>query len=84
MGPTEWVMLAGVAATVVMTVAPWAGMVHARLAVLAAQVASLEATVQKLLRVYEECLPRAAVWEARLAAVEEEIRRLDRQLAQVD
>ncbi len=82
MGSMEWLMLGGVAVTVVVALAPWAGMVHARLAVLTAQLASIEAKVEKLLRVHEENLPRGAVWEARLAAVEERLRQVDRYLAE--
>lgn len=82
MGAVEWLMLLAVAVTVLVAVAPWAGMVHARLAVLTAQVASMEAKVEKLLRAYEEALPRSAIWEARLAGVESRVAELDRRLGE--
>jgi uncharacterized protein involved in exopolysaccharide biosynthesis len=80
MASFEWLTLGSVMVTVILAIAPWAGMVHARLAVLTAQVASLEGKLEKLLRAYEEGLPRSAVWEARLASVERQLAELAHRL----
>lgn len=48
MGPQEWLILVGVALTVLLPTLGWGVLVHAKLAVVSAQVSRLDMKVEKL------------------------------------
>jgi hypothetical protein len=76
MTSTDWSILIGL----IVALAPWMFMVHARLAVLAAAVAALETKVDKLLAAHEEQLPACAVHVARVCTLEDQVARMQEAL----
>ncbi len=76
----EWGILIGTLLSVGLALTPWMFMVHARLAVLTAQINSLEGKVDKLIQAYEQQLPASAVHAASLKALELRVTRLEEHL----
>jgi hypothetical protein len=71
---TEWGILIGVATSLLLAVGPWMFMVHARLAVLSAQVARLDTKVDRMCDAQHERI----TWCVRhQSALDELTRRLD-------
>jgi uncharacterized protein involved in exopolysaccharide biosynthesis len=76
----EWSIVIGVIVSALLALAPWMFMVHAKLAVLATQMANLEDKVDRLVEAYEHRLPKCEQHEARLdmqeARIEDILQRL--------
>jgi len=62
----QWGIVVGVVMSAALALAPWMFMVHAKLAVLASQLFSLESKVDKLIEANEQRLPMCARHAARL------------------
>jgi hypothetical protein len=62
----EWSIVIGVVMSALLALAPWMFMVHAKLAVLATQMANLEEKADTLIRADERRRPQCAQHEARL------------------
>lgn len=66
MNVEEWGIVMGVVTSALLALTPWMFMVHAKLAVLATKLASLETKVDKLILDNEHRGPMCALHEARL------------------
>ena len=62
----QWSIVVGVVMSVALAMTPWMFMVHAKLAVLGTQLASLERKVDRLIEANEERLPMCARHATRL------------------
>jgi outer membrane murein-binding lipoprotein Lpp len=81
MGVAEWGVVIGVATPALLAFGPWMFMVHAKLAVLSAQVARLDAKVDKLGDAQQERLTWCVQHQA---ALDEFARRLEQHDAQLE
>jgi len=81
MTPESWRILLGAVISVLLALVPWMLMVHAKLAVLAAQVSRLTATVDRLIEADSARLGKAAEDHVQLAELR---RRVDRQKTQME
>ncbi|MBN2475838.1 MAG: hypothetical protein JXB62_14595 [Pirellulales bacterium] len=66
MNATEWGIIIGAVTAVLLAAGPWMFMVHAKLAVIAAQIADLGQKVEKASEAHRELWSRYAQHEARL------------------
>lgn len=73
----NWLSLLGLVASVVLTVTPWLFALHARLAVIAAQIEQLCGTVKKLAEAHEQRLSMCIAHQSRLDAQEVRIDNLE-------
>ena len=76
----EWSIVIGVIVSALLALAPWMFMVHAKLAVLATQMANLEDKVDRLIEAYEHRLPKCEQHEARLDTQEVQIEHIVQRL----
>jgi len=65
-----WGIVVGVAMTAILALAPWMFMVHAKLAVIAAQVAEMGEKIERAIESYQELWQRSADHETRIALLE--------------
>lgn len=80
MSVEEWGIVMGVVTSALLALAPWMFMVHAKLAVLATQLVSLEEKVDKLIADDEHRGPMCALHEARLETHEIQLEHLNARL----
>ena len=79
----EWGILIGALTTALAAVGPWMFMVHAKLAVLSAQMARLDQKVDRLFEAHQERLPTCIRHETTLEEVSRRLEGHDLQLADV-
>lgn len=77
MTTTEWGIIAGVAMSVCLALGPWMFMVHAKLAVVAAQLVALGEKVDKLTDANEERVPSCSRHQEKLEYLERRVERLE-------
>jgi len=65
-----WGIVVGVAMTAILALAPWMFMMHAKLAVIAAQVAEMGEKIERAIESYQELWQRSADHETRIALLE--------------
>ena len=80
----QWGVAVGVVMSVALAMAPWIFMVHAKLAVLGTQLASLEHKVDRLIESNEERLPMCARHATRLDTHDVQIAQLCERLRQME
>jgi hypothetical protein len=83
MSVLEWGTVIGVVTSALLALAPWMFMVHAKLAVLSAQMARLDAKVDKMVDAQEERLPWCIQHQATLDEFGRRLEAHDVQLADV-
>jgi hypothetical protein len=83
MDSQQWGIVVGVVTAGLLGLAPWMFMVHAKLAVLSAQVARLDAKVDKMVDAQEERLPWCIQHQARIEELARRIEGHDLQLADI-
>lgn len=79
----QWSIVIGVITSALLALTPWMFMVHAKLAVLATQMANLEDKVDTLIRANEQRLPQCAQHEARLETHDVQIAHIGERLRDV-
>jgi len=79
----QWAIVIGVATSAFLALTPWTFMVHAKLAVLAAQMASLDDKVDSLIRANEQRLPQCVQHEARLDTHEVQIAHIEERMREL-
>jgi outer membrane murein-binding lipoprotein Lpp len=70
MSAQEWEIVVGVVMAAILAAGPWMFMVHAKLAVLSAQVARLETKVDRVFDAQQERLPQCIQHETALKELE--------------
>lgn len=80
----EWSIVIGVAMSALLAVAPWALMVHAKLAVLGAEIQSIEHKVDKLIADNENRVPMCATHAARLDTHDAQLVQIDTRLRDLE
>jgi len=84
MAGDPWAIVAGVVMSALLALAPWMFMVHAKLAVLAAQMASIQRKMDDLIEANQERLPTCALHEARLGNLDRQVDDLSERLRDTD
>ncbi len=77
-------LVVGVVTSAILALAPWMFMVHAKLAVLAAKIASMERKVDELIQAHAERLPTCAVHQARLDTLGQQLEDISDRLRQLE
>jgi hypothetical protein len=83
MDAQQWGIVIGVATAAILALAPWMFMVHAKLAVLSAQVAGLDAKVDKMVDAQQERLPWCIQHQTSIEELARRIEGHDIQLADI-
>lgn len=83
MNTSEWGIVIGMATSAVLALGPWMFMVHAKLAVVVAQMTRLTAKVDELVEADQARLPRCIRHDAALDEYDRRIQTHDVQLAHV-
>lgn len=80
----EWSLVVGVLTSVLLALGPWMFMVHAKLAVIATQVAQLSEKMEKAVEAHQELWVRYAEHEARLDTHDVRLCHLDDRLRDIE
>ena len=80
----EWSLVVGVLTSVLLALGPWMFMVHAKLAVIATQVAQLSEKMEKAVEAHQELWVRYAEHEARLDTHDVRLSHLDDRLRDIE
>jgi hypothetical protein len=83
MSVEQWGIVIGVVTSAVLALAPWMFMVHAKLAVVSAQVARLDAKVDKMVEANQERLPWCIRHQATLDELTRRLEGHDVQLSDI-
>lgn len=84
MTTAEWGIVIGVVMSALLALTPWMFMVHAKLAVLASQMANLEEKADKLIEANEQRLPMCASHAARLDTHDVQIGQISERLREIE